>query len=184
MTIAIATSSGTGSTPGIRPRLTGVTAEAIFVKRSLLHSLRDGESLSMAILLPVMLMLLFTFVFGGALDPAGGYVDYVVPGIILLCAGFGAASTAVYVARDLQTGVIDRFRTMPLRSGAVLTGHVVASLVRNLLATAVVIGVALLVGFRPTTDFGGWVVAVGVIALYILTITYLFAAIGLAAGSP
>jgi ABC-2 type transport system permease protein len=169
---------------GIRPRITGLTAESVFVTRSLLHSLRDGESLLMAIMLPVMLMLLFTFVFGGALDPSGGYVDYVVPGIILLCAGFGAASTAVYVARDLQTGIIDRFRTMPLRSGAVLTGHVISSLIRNLAATGVVIGVALLVGFRPTAGPWGWVTAVGVIALYILTITYLFAAIGLAAGSP
>ena len=170
--------------PGIRPRITGLTAESVFVKRSLLHSLRDGESLLMAIMLPVMLMLLFTFVFGGAIDPSGDYVDYVVPGIILLCAGFGAASTAVYVARDLQTGIIDRFRTMPLRSGAVLTGHVISSLARNLLATGIVICVALLVGFRPTADLWGWVAAIGVIALYILTITYLFAAIGLAAGSP
>jgi ABC-2 type transport system permease protein len=169
---------------GIRPRIGGLTAESVFVRRSLLHSLRDGESLTMAIMLPVMLMLLFTFVFGGAIDPTGAYVDYVVPGIILLCAGFGAASTAVYVARDLQTGIIDRFRTMPLRSGAVLTGHVISSMIRNLLATGVVIGVALLVGFRPTADVWGWVGATGVIALYILAITYLFAAIGLAAGSP
>lgn len=168
----------------VRPRISGLTAEAVFVRRSLLHSLRDGESLSMAILLPVLLMLLFTWVFGNAIDPSGGYVDYVVPGIILLCAGFGAASTAVYVARDMSLGIIDRFRTMPLRSSAVLTGHVVASLARNLLATAVVIGVALLVGFRPTADFGEWVAAIGLIALYILAITYLFAAIGLAAGSP
>ena len=131
-----------------------------------------------------MLMLLFTFVFGNAIDPSGGYVDYVVPGIILLCAGFGAASTAVYVAGDMKSGIIDRIRTMPLRSGAVLTGHVVASLVRNLLATGVVIGVALLVGFRPTADVWGWIGAVAMIAVYILTITYLFAAIGLAAGSP
>lgn len=169
---------------GIRPRISGLTAEAVFVRRSLLHSLRDGESLLMAILLPVMLMLMFTFVFGGAIDPGGDYVQYVVPGIILLCAGFGAASTAVYVARDLQTGIIDRFRTMPLRSGAVLTGHVVSSLVRNLIATGTVIGVAMLVGFRPTADITGWAAASGLIALYILTITYLFAAIGLAAGSP
>ncbi|MFH8248895.1 ABC transporter permease [Microbacterium sp. B2969] len=167
-----------------RPRLTGLTAESVFVRRSLTHSLRDGESLSMAIMLPVMLMLLFTWVFGNAIDPSGGYVDYVVPGIILLCAGFGAASTAVYVARDMSLGIIDRFRTMPLRSSAVLTGHVVASLVRNLLATAVVIGVALLVGFRPTADFWGWTAAIGMIALYILAITYLFASIGLAANSP
>jgi ABC-2 type transport system permease protein len=138
----------------------------------------------MAIMLPVVLMLLFTFVFGGAIDPSGGYVDYVVPGIILLCAGFGAASTAVYVAGDMKAGIIDRFRTMPVRASAVLTGHVVASLLRNLLATGVVICVALLVGFRPTAGLWGWLGAVGIIALYILTITYLFAAIGLAAKSP
>ncbi|HEX5856771.1 MAG TPA: ABC transporter permease [Microbacterium sp.] len=168
----------------LRPRITGLTAESVFVKRSLTHSLRDGESLLMAIMLPIMLMLLFTFVFGNAIDPSGGYVNYVVPGIILLCAGFGAASTAVYVAGDMKSGIIDRIRTMPLRSGAVLTGHVVASLVRNLLATGVVICVALLVGFRPTASVGGWVGAIAMIAVYILTITYLFAAIGLAAGSP
>jgi ABC-2 type transport system permease protein len=167
----------------LRPRITGFTAESVFVGRSLRHSLRDGESLLMAILLPVMLLLLFTFVFGGALEPGGGYVDYVVPGIILLCAGFGASSTAVYVSRDMSTGIIDRFRTMPLRSTAVLTGHVVASLVRNLFATGVVIGAALLVGFRPTADLGGWLAALALIAVYILAITYLFAAIGLASGS-
>lgn len=167
-----------------RPRLRGFTAEAVFVRRSMTQSLRDGESLSMSILLPVMLMLLFTFVFGGALDPAGSYVDYVVPGIILLCAGFGAATTATYVARDMSSGIIDRFRTMPLRAGAVLTGHAISSLARNLVATAVVIGVALLVGFRPSAGVVAWVAATALIALYILAITYLFAAIGLAAGSP
>ena len=174
----------TPAAPGIRPRISGLTAEGVFVTRSLRHSMRDGESLLMAIMLPVMLMLLFTFVFGGAIDPTGSYVNYVVPGIILLCAGFGAASTAVYVAGDMKAGIIDRFRTMPLRASAVLTGHVVSSLLRNLLATGVVIGVALLVGFRPTADIWGWIGAIAIIALYILTITYLFAAIGLAAGSP
>ncbi len=172
------------STPALRPRIGGISAESVFIGRSLRHSLRDGESLLMAIMLPVMLMLLFTFVFGGALDPTGGYVDYVVPGIILLCAGFGASSTAVYVAGDMKAGIIDRFRTMPLRPSAVLTGHVVSSLLRNLLATGVVIGVALLVGFRPTANVWGWIGAVAIIALYILAITYLFAAIGLASGSP
>ncbi|GAB3600062.1 ABC transporter permease [Microbacterium tumbae] len=170
--------------PALRPRLRGASAEAVFVGRSLRHSLRDGESLLMAILLPVMLMLMFTWVFGGAIDPSGAYVDYVVPGIILTCAGFGAASTAVYVANDMRTGIIDRFRTMPLRAGAVLTGHVVASLLRNLVATGIVIGVGVLVGFRPTAGVGEWVAMGGLIALYILAITYLFAAIGLAAGSP
>ncbi|MFY9714520.1 MAG: ABC transporter permease, partial [Microbacterium sp.] len=173
-----------GATAAVRPRLGGVTAEAIFVGRSLRHSLRDGESLLMAVMLPVMLMLMFTWVFGGAIDPSGAYVDYVVPGIILTCAGFGASSTAVYVANDMRTGIIDRFRTMPLRAGAVLTGHVVASVLRNLVATAIVIGVGVLVGFRPDATFTEWVGMTALIALYILAITYLFAAIGLAAGSP
>lgn len=167
-----------------RPRLRGVTAERVFVVRSLRHSLRDGESLLMAILLPVMLMLVFTWVFGGAIDPSGAYVDYVVPGIILTCAGFGASSTALYVATDMRSGIIDRFRTMPLRASAVLTGHVVASLLRNLVATAIVVGVGVLVGFRPDASWMQWLALAGLIALYILAITYLFAAIGLAAGSP
>jgi ABC-2 type transport system permease protein len=168
----------------VRTPLRPGTEESVFVGRSLKHSLRNAEALTMSIILPVMLMLLFTFVFGGALDPNGGYVDYVVPGIILLCAGFGAASTAVDVATDMETGIIDRFRTMPIRSWAVLTGHVVASLIRNLVATGVVIAVALLVGFRPTATPIEWLAAIGLVALYILAITYLFAAIGLAASSP
>jgi ABC-2 type transport system permease protein len=187
MTTAISTPASAAAAPGVippRPRLGGVTAEAVFVGRSLRHSLRDGESLLMAIMLPVMLMLMFTWVFGGAIDPSGAYVDYVVPGIILTCAGFGASSTAVYVANDMRTGIIDRIRTMPLRAGAVLTGHVVASVLRNLVATAIVIGVGVLVGFRPTATFAEWVALAALIALYILAITYLFAAIGLAAGSP
>jgi len=165
-----------------RPR--GLTAESVFVGRSLRRSLRDGESLLMAILLPVLLMLMFTWVFGGAIDPSGAYVDYIVPGIILTCAGFGASSTALYVAGDMRAGIIDRFRTMPMRASAVLTGHVVASLTRNLFATGIVIAVALLVGFRPPADAAGWLGAVGLIALWILAITYLYAAIGLASGSP
>jgi ABC-2 type transport system permease protein len=172
------------SAPALRPRLGALTAERIFIGRSFVHSVRDVESMLMAVMLPVMLMLMFTWIFGNAIDPSGGYVDYVVPGIILLCAGFGASSTAVSVSRDMTTGVIDRFRTMPIRSGAVLTGHVVASLARNLVATAVVICVGLLVGFRPSATPLDWVGAFAIIALYILAITYLFAAIGLAAKTP
>ncbi|SFR87207.1 ABC-2 type transport system permease protein [Agromyces sp. CF514] len=167
-----------------RPRIGALTAESVFIGRSFRHSVRDVESMLMAVMLPVMLMLMFTWIFGNAIDPTGGYVDYVVPGIILLCAGFGASSTAVSVSRDMTTGVIDRFRTMPIRSGAVLTGHVVASLARNLVATAVVICVGLLVGFSPTATPVEWVGVFAVVALYILAITSLFAAIGLAAGTP
>lgn len=160
-----------------------LTTNAVFVGRSIRHTMRNVDALIMAMVLPVTLMLLFVFVFGGAIEPGGDYVNYVVPGIILLCAGFGAASTAVDVAGDMTNGIIDRFRTMPIQGSAVLTGHVVASLVRNLLATGVVIVVALLVGFQPTANPLEWLVAIAIVALYILAITALFVAIGLAARS-
>jgi ABC-2 type transport system permease protein len=164
---------------------TVLTASGVFVGRSLRHSLRDAEVLIMGITLPVMLMLLFTYVFGGAISGSqSAYVSYVTPGIILLCAGFGASSSAVYVSRDLATGTIDRFRTMPVPAATVLVGHVVSSLLRNLAATGVVVLVAILVGFRPQAGLGGWLVAVGLIALWILAVTALFVFIGLVAGSP
>lgn len=162
---------------------TRATTQLIFIGRSLRHSVRNVDALIMAIALPVILMLLFVFVFGGAIDPSGGYVNYVVPGIILLCAGFGAAGTAVSVAEDMTNGVIDRFRTMPVDGASVITGHVLASLIRNLVATLVVIGVALLTGFRPSAGLTGWLGALGLVALWILAITWLFAAIGLVATS-
>ncbi|MCJ8012935.1 ABC transporter permease [Paenibacillus sp. KQZ6P-2] len=156
----------------------------VFIGRSLLHSIRNIEALMMAIMLPIMLMLLFTYVFGGAIDPGGDYVNYVVPGIILLCAGFGSSSVAVDVSTDMTGGIIDRFQTMPIRSIHVITGHVVASLVRNLVATGIVIGIALLVGFQPNAGIAAWAGAVGMITLFILTFTWLFAAIGLVAKTP
>jgi len=164
--------------------VSAITSTRVFIGRSIRHTLRNTEALIMAIVLPIMLMLMFTYVFGGAIDAGGDYVDYVVPGIILLCAGFGSSSTAVDVADDMTNGIVDRFRTMPLRSSGVITGHVVASLLRNLFATAVVIGVALLVGFRPTGNALQWIGAIGMIALFILAITWLYAALGLAARTP
>jgi ABC-2 type transport system permease protein len=166
-----------------RPGASYASTTATMIIRSVRHSIRNVDALVMAIILPTMLMLLFTFVFGGALESGGNYVQYVVPGIILLCAGFGASSTAVDVADDLSNGIIDRFRTMPIRAYSVLLGHVVASLVRNLLATGVVVAVALLVGFRPSGTPIEWLAAIGVIALYILAITWVYAGVGLAARS-
>jgi ABC-2 type transport system permease protein len=172
--------------PAVRP-LRAPAALAVhlaFIGRSLRHTLRTPDVLVMAVALPVMLMLLFTFVFGGALEEDGRYVDYVVPGIVLLCAGFGAASVAVEVAQDMTTGIIDRFRTMPLDASAAVAGHVVVSLVRNLATTAVVVGVALALGFRPTAGPLAWLAVTGIVALYVLAITVVFAALGLAASSP
>src|SRR3954451_23268793 len=131
----------------------------VMVGRSVRRSLRDPEAFFTALMLPVILMLLFVYVFGGAMDTGTSYVDYVVPGLIVLCAGFGAGTTAVAVADDMSSGIVDRFRSMPIASSTVLTGHIAASLARNLLATALVIGVALAVGWHPSASPLHWLVA-------------------------
>lgn len=161
-----------------------IVASRVFVGRSMRHSMRDGEGLLIAIILPVMLMLLFTVVFGGAMDIAGNYVDFIVPGIILLCSGFGASSVAVSVNRDVTGGAMQRFRSLPIPAATCLVGHIVASLLRNLLATAIVVGVALLLGFRPTAGPLDWLGAAALVLAWILAINVIFAAIGLMASSP
>lgn len=174
----------TTALPAPRTGIGPLRSAAVFISRSLRQNLRDGEALLMAILLPVLLMLVFTYVFGGAIADDGSYLTYVVPGIILVCAGFGASGVAVSVNRDVTTGAMNRFRTMPIASATVLVGHVVASLLRNLVATAIVVALGIALGFRPTATAIEWVAAAGVVGLYILAITAIFAVIGLVAGSP
>jgi len=156
----------------------------VMVARSVRRSFRDPEAFFTALMLPVILMLLFVYVFGGAVDTGTSYVDYVVPGLLLICAGFGAGTTAVSVAQDMSNGIVDRFRSMPIHGGSVMVGHIVASVVRNLIATTLVIGVALLIGWRPNGSVVDWVAAIGVVLLFILAISWLAAAAGLLAGGP
>ena len=160
-----------------------MTDSLTFIDRSLKHSVRSIDALLTAILLPVAILLMFVYVFGGAIDTDGRYVDYVVPGIIVLCAGFGSASTAVAVALDMTTGVIDRFRTLPISSSAVLTGHVAASVTRNILSTVLVIGVALIAGFRPESSALDWLAVAGLLLLLMTAISWLAACFGLLAKS-
>jgi ABC-2 type transport system permease protein len=133
-------------------------------------------------------MLLFVYVFGGAMSAeatsTSEYANYVVPGLIVLCAGFGAGTTAVAVATDMSSGIADRFRSMPIRSSSVLAGHIAASLARNLLATALVIGVGLAVGWRPSASPAQWLAAIGVIIAFILAMSWLAAMAGLLVGGP
>lgn len=131
-----------------------------------------------------MMTLLFVYVFGGAIDTGTQYVTYVVPGIILLCASFGSATTAVSVCNDMVSGIVDRFRSMPILSSAVLTGHVVASLLRNLAATVVVVGVGLLMGFRPTAGPLEWLGVIGLLSIFVLAISWVSAALGVLAKTP
>ncbi|HEY5115189.1 MAG TPA: ABC transporter permease [Nakamurella sp.] len=147
-------------------------------------SRRNVEVLLTSLMLPVILMLLFVYLFGGALDTGGPYVSYVVPGVLVLCAGFGSASTAVSVSQDMHGGIIDRFRSLDVSGAAVLAGHVTASLVRNVASTVLVFGVAFLIGFRSDAGPLGWLAAGGILLLFILTISALAALVGLLARTP
>ena len=161
---------------------------AVMVGRSLRRSVRDPEAFITALALPVILMLLFVYVFGGAFEAGvgahGGYVNYVVPGLIVLCAGFGAGTTAVAVATDMSSGIVDRFRSMPIPAWSVLAGQIVASLARNLLATALVIAVGFGVGWRPVASPLAWAGAIAMIVLFIAAMSWLAACFGLVVGSP
>ena len=152
--------------------------------RSLRHALRSVESLLLSILLPLILLVLMTVAFGGAMDTGGvDYIDYVAPSIILLCAGYGASMTAASVTKDMTEGIVDRFRTMRVTSSAVLTGHVVVSVLRNLVSTLVVVATAFALGFRTDAGAAQWAGALGVLVLFVPAMSWLAAGLGLIARS-
>ena len=160
-----------------------VSDSLTMIGRSIRLSRRNVDTLVMSVVLPLLMMSLFVNVFGGAINTGTQYINYVVPGIILLCTGYGAASTAMSVADDMTSGMIDRLRSLPIRSSAVLTGHVVASVARNLLSTTVVIGAAIAMGFRPNATVTDWVLAAGLLLLYVLALSWLAAGLGVIAKS-
>jgi ABC-2 type transport system permease protein len=145
---------------------------------------RQLDSLLTALMLPVVLMLLFVCLFGGAIHTGTKYVTYVLPGVLLLCVGFGAAITAVSVSQDMTGGIIDRFRSMDVRGPAILAGHVAASIARNIASTILVLGVACLIGFRPQAGLPAWLAAAGLLLAFILALSWLAAAFGLAVKTP
>lgn len=156
----------------------------VMIGRCLRLSRRDIDTMMTSIMLPVILMLLFVYLFGGAINVGTKYVTYVVPGVLLLCAGFGASLTATSVSRDMTGGIIDRFRSMDIGGAPLLAGHVVASTLRNLISSALVFGVAFLIGFRPSAGPLDWLAAVAMLALFIVAISWFAACIGLLARSP
>ena len=152
--------------------------------RSLRLVRRDPDELLLSLLLPVMMMLLFVYVFGGAVRVGTDYVTYVTPGVILLCAGYGASNTAIRVSQDMAEATMDRFRSMPIASPTVLIGHVGASVLKSLVTTALVLAVAALIGFRPDATALEWLGAVGVVAAYVLAITWVATFVGLLVRTP
>jgi ABC-2 type transport system permease protein len=126
------------------------------------------------------------------LGPSGGpligtrsdQVDYVVPGVLLVCVGFGSSTTAITVSKDLTGGIIDRFRSMDVRAETLINGHVIASVARNLLSSTLVVAVALAIGFRPHGNPAGWLEAAAILALFVLAVSWFAAAIGIVVRSP
>ncbi|TCC60314.1 ABC transporter permease [Kribbella pittospori] len=153
------------------------------IDRSVRLSRRNVETLFVSILLPLLMMCLFVYVFGGAISTGTEYINYVVPGILLLTTGYGASSTAMVVADDMHSGMIDRLRSLPIRSFAVLTGHVTASVARNSVSTAIVVLASLAMGFRPSANAGEWLAAIGLLLLYVLALSWLAAGLGVIAKS-
>jgi ABC-2 type transport system permease protein len=168
-----------------------VTDSATMLRRNLRHMQRYPSMTLLILGLPVIFLLLFVYVFGGTLGAglggvAGGravYVNYVTPGIILLTVAAAAQATAISVAMDMTEGIVARFRTMAISRASVLTGHVLGSMIQSMLGVAVVIGIAVLVGFRPTATLAASIAAIGVVAMMSFALIWLSAALGLVSKS-
>jgi ABC-2 type transport system permease protein len=160
------------------------------LRRNLRHMRRYPSLTYMLIGQPILLLLLFVYVFGGTLgnglSGAGGraeYVGYVTPAILLITITSAILGTSISVATDMTEGIIARFRTMAISRSSVLTGHVVGTIIQTVLALAVVLGVALLIGFSPTADAGRWLALVGLLLFVTLALTWFAVALGLKAKS-
>ena len=165
---------------------------ATMLRRNLKHQLRYPSLTLMLAGIPIVFLLLFVYVFGGQLGTrlgghgAGGrgaYLTYVVPGILIITVASAALGTAISVATDMTGGIIDRFRTMAISRGAVLTGHVIGSLLQTLAVLMLVLGVSLAIGFRSLATALEWLAVAGVLALFAFALIWLSAALGMAAKS-
>jgi ABC-2 type transport system permease protein len=159
----------------------------IMIRRSCTHIIRNVDQLLGTFFQPIMFLLLFATVFGGAikgsLPPGVSYLDFLMAGIIVQTASFGSTTTAVAICNDLQKGIIDRFRSLPMSNLAVLTGHVFSDLLRNTISTVVMLLTGLLIGFRSHAGFGAWLEITAILLLFTLSFSWLAAIVGIVAKS-
>jgi ABC-2 type transport system permease protein len=168
-----------------------MTDTLTMLRRTTRHTLRNPSAVIMTVAMPVIVLLLFVGVFGGTLHAGlsaaashgDAYVDYAVAGVLIMAVGYGASTTAMAVNQDMTSGIIARFRTMAISRTAVLTGHVVVSVVRTVLSAVLVVTIALAVGFRPTSNPLHWAAVIGLMALLALALSWLAVAVGLLAKS-
>jgi ABC-2 type transport system permease protein len=160
---------------------------AIMIKRSSTHILRNTDQLLGTFFQPIMFLVLFASVFGGAisktLPPGVSYLNFLLAGIIVQTLAFGSTTTAIAIANDLQKGIVDRFRSLPMSSLAVLNGHVVSDLLRNGLSTLVMIITGVIMGFRSQASVTDWLLIAGILLLFTLAFSWLSAIMGVLAKS-
>jgi ABC-2 type transport system permease protein len=156
----------------------------VMLRRNVKHVTRNPTSVFNAVLMPIVVMWMFVYMLGDAFSVGVDYVDYATPGLMLLAVCYGLGSTATSVNSDMTKGIINRFKVMDVSRGAVLTGHVVASVLTNLVAVAALVGVAFLLGFDPSASALDWLGVVGVVVLLASAAGWFTVALGLAAKSP
>lgn len=158
---------------------------AVLTGRSLRHILRSPDTIVTTAVTPIAIMMLFVWVFGGSMDLGGdrAYIDYMLPGILLITVASGIAYTAYRLFLDLRSGIFERFQSMPISRSAVLWAHVLTSLVANLVSLALVVAVALLLGFRTGAPLTSWLAVAGILTLFILALTWVAVIAGLSAKS-
>ena len=157
---------------------------AVLTRRSLRHIIRSLDTIITTTLMPIAFMLLFVYVFGGAIQAGtANYVNYLLPGILLITIASGISYTAYRIFLDMQRGIFERFQSMPLARSSVLWGHVLTSLVANAISVAVVVLVALLMGFRSSAGVLAWLAVAGILLLFTLALTWIAVIAGLSAKS-
>ncbi|MFZ3454550.1 ABC transporter permease [Arthrobacter sp. 7Tela_A1] len=157
---------------------------AVLTHRSLRHILRSPDTIITTAVMPIAIMLMFVFVLGGAIDTGSPqYIDYMLPGILLITVASGVAYTAFRLFTDLQSGIIDRFQSMPIARSSTLWAHVVTSLAANLVSLAIVVGAAVAVGFRTAAGPAEWLAVTAVLSLFTLALTWVAVLAGLTAKS-
>lgn len=168
-----------------RPKLFfAVSDSLLMIKRSTMHIIRNTDQLLGTFFQPLMFLVLFTAVYSGAINTGGtNYTNFLMAGIIVQTIAFGSTTTAIAVANDLQRGIIDRFRSLPMSNLAVMTGHVISDLFRNGISAIVLILVGIAIGFRPNADFGEWLLVIFLLALITLALSWLSAILGIVAKS-
>jgi ABC-2 type transport system permease protein len=167
--------------PQKRSRLYWALSDSwLMTKRSITHIIRSLDQVMSLILFPVMFMLLNRYVLGGAIDTGNvTYANYLFAGILVQTLAFGANYTTINLAVDMKEGIVDRFRSLPMASSALVVGHITADLVRNVISGIVIILIGFAVGFRPNASAYEWLVVFGLAMLFTLAISWLSAILGL-----